>query len=465
MTFQYNFGHKYRGRALIIGNEFIWKKKEEDGKIQYVIERKGCAKDLEMMEELFIRLDFKVTIRKNLKADDMKTELQKAASSAENEDSDCFVLVISTHGAEIKVEKEKAGSKKGTGKIPAAKVWKHAVQGEDKEEIFVEDIVDMFNNDKTRGLAGKPKLFFIQACRSRGSSNSPIRRRYANFDPGYPLSVEKPPPSNPTGQLNKIWKYTDVDVTKEYKELYQQWQDLQSKVCHSHGITCVTTEDPNKLKGKAKINDTDEDGQALKKAFLGCLPQYSSTRMSPLPFDVTPINCPNDFLIMYPVMPEKAAFRYSSGSYFLECLHKSEHVYQLINRANILQYLTSVSQDMAMEDFFPDLTKNSEPELRTLLESHIEHLSKNRAILEKVLKKKITGDETLVATKLKRDINTYTKTEMQAILYEISPFKVTACLVHRLRGSVSFLPKSSKSTSPMKKVVDDYKTNHPQVKC
>ncbi|XP_053386968.1 uncharacterized protein LOC123543142 [Mercenaria mercenaria] len=517
MTFQYNFGHKYRGRALIIGNQFI--EKGANGKD--LIGRRGCKEDWKMMEELFIRLDFKVTILKNLKAVDMISELQKAASSAENKDSDCFVLVISTHGEEIRVDK-------GTGLCPAAEVWKHAVLAEDADlkkgtgKIFVEDIVDMFSDDKAPGLAAKPKLFFIQACRSRGSRNKLISISHPKYDQGHQISVEKEKKSV-TVKLKEIkryvtcklrrkkktqqkhWIYADVDVTNEYKDLDKDWKDpdeLKGKDDKSavetrngnnadsdiggystdeyseddDGTTDDNDEDTSDDEDALKVEQTtntsketsEEDASASAGRGSEPLPQSSAAQMPTTPFDVVPINCPKDFLIMYPVMPGKVAFRAPSGSYLLKYLHKGENMSQLINGNNILQYLTSVSRDMARYEFLPDLIMKSESQeykmkkLRGWMESNIKPLSRNKELLTEVLgeehKKHIQGDESLVAKYLKDNIEKFTKKEMRQILRRILPFKMTACLVHRLRGDVRFIPKPG--TSPMRKVVDVYNIKH-----
>ena len=63
----YKLDHKYRGTALIIGNEF----KGQRG------ERRGCLNDIDMAVQLFKRLDFNVTVFKNLTAAEMKEKLEK----------------------------------------------------------------------------------------------------------------------------------------------------------------------------------------------------------------------------------------------------------------------------------------------------------------------------------------------------------------------------------------------------
>jgi hypothetical protein len=57
----------YRGRALIIGNEF------KDTKL----ERKGCEKDLKMMSDLFTRLDFHCTMYRELTAEKFLEKITK----------------------------------------------------------------------------------------------------------------------------------------------------------------------------------------------------------------------------------------------------------------------------------------------------------------------------------------------------------------------------------------------------
>jgi hypothetical protein len=71
-----------------------------------------------------------------------------------NNDCDCFVLVLSTHGHEAKeIDLKKSNE---------ATVWRHQVLAEDNVPIYVDEIIDIFNDENSVGLKGKPKLFFIQ---------------------------------------------------------------------------------------------------------------------------------------------------------------------------------------------------------------------------------------------------------------------------------------------------------------
>lgn len=73
----------------------------------------------------------------------------------QNSESDCFVCVISTHGEEIR-------ESRNTGLPLEADVWRHAVYGNDKQPLYVDQILNAFTPEKAPELAGKPKLFFLQ---------------------------------------------------------------------------------------------------------------------------------------------------------------------------------------------------------------------------------------------------------------------------------------------------------------
>ena len=82
-----------------------------------------------------------MTEEKDLTAAQMKTTLQHYADEHKNMKVDCFVCCILTHG----------GSQ--------------GLHGCDGEPVKIRDIKSKFTAANCPGLAGKPKLFFIQACR------------------------------------------------------------------------------------------------------------------------------------------------------------------------------------------------------------------------------------------------------------------------------------------------------------
>nr|QLI42792.1 caspase-3-like protein [Onchidium reevesii] len=132
---RYKMDHPKRGIAVIINNkDFL----PQTG----MGSRTGTDVDAESMHDLLNEMSFeKIIPKKNVSVKDMK-ELFWDVSKYDHSRSDCFVCVILTHGEE--------GYVYGTdGKIP------------------IDDLVYPFKGHNCKTLAGKPKLFFIQACRGQ----------------------------------------------------------------------------------------------------------------------------------------------------------------------------------------------------------------------------------------------------------------------------------------------------------
>ena len=67
--------------------------------------------------------------------------MKKFAGLPEHQDSDCCVVCLLSHGEE------------------------GFVFGTDGNKIPMDEIFEMYDNSRCRGLLGKPKVFIIQACR------------------------------------------------------------------------------------------------------------------------------------------------------------------------------------------------------------------------------------------------------------------------------------------------------------
>ena len=59
------------------------------------------------------------------------------------------------------------------------------IYGSDGKALDIKSVTNLFKEDKCPGLAGKPKLFFIQAC--RGSNQL---RNHSNQPAGIPTAME-----------------------------------------------------------------------------------------------------------------------------------------------------------------------------------------------------------------------------------------------------------------------------------
>lgn len=128
----YNMTAIPRGMALIVNN---WSFRG-DAKGQFT--RVGSEIDVDLVKALFDDLGFKVKTRENLTKKDLMDELDNVVCQ-DHSAYDCFVLWLMSHGQ--------------SGKVMCS----------DKDSILFETLWDMFSN--CRELRGKPKLFFIQACR------------------------------------------------------------------------------------------------------------------------------------------------------------------------------------------------------------------------------------------------------------------------------------------------------------
>ena len=129
------------GYALIINNRNFTGRTREG----YILnERRGSQVDMENLENLWKKLGFTLVKYENLKAHQICTAVDKMVKKIEETQiSSCFVCCIMTHGS------------MGT------------IYGSDSNFVNIKDITDSFKEAKCPTLEGKPKLFFIQACRGR----------------------------------------------------------------------------------------------------------------------------------------------------------------------------------------------------------------------------------------------------------------------------------------------------------
>lgn len=143
----YDMTSKYRGHALVINNERFSYKLNQQG----LGNRTGSSVDETNIRRCLHNLDFGVTVYTDLTASSMKSVCSKMAA-ADHSECDCFVFVILSHGEE------------------------GIVYGTDKT-VEIKELTDYFRGDVCPTLIGKPKVFFIQACRGYQT------------DPGVPINV------------------------------------------------------------------------------------------------------------------------------------------------------------------------------------------------------------------------------------------------------------------------------------
>ncbi|NXS40595.1 CASP8 protein, partial [Balaeniceps rex] len=133
----YKMKNNPHGYCVILNN-YIFKNPHET--------RKGTEKDGEAVKRVFKWLQFETVEHMDLEAKQMYAKVEEY-SKKDHSNMDCFVCFIFSHG-----EKDK-------------------IKGIDHEFVNIKDLLSCFSGSNCPSLAGKPKLFFIQAC--QGSVGHP----------------------------------------------------------------------------------------------------------------------------------------------------------------------------------------------------------------------------------------------------------------------------------------------------
>jgi len=136
---EYNMRHPRRGVALIFNHRYF----------NDMDPRSGSDKDCQNLEVELKSLGFEIQVHNDLSYTELSGVLMETAAK-DHSSADCLLVVVMSHGDPGYLYcRDKS--------YPATELWSH------------------FTGDKCHSLIGKPKLFFIQAC--RGSM----------VDPGVPV--------------------------------------------------------------------------------------------------------------------------------------------------------------------------------------------------------------------------------------------------------------------------------------
>lgn len=127
---EYNMRHKNRGIALIFNHEHF--------EVPTLKSRMGTNVDCDKLARVLKQLNFEVIVHQDCKLKDLMRHIEWAASQ-DHCDNDCILVAILSHGE--------------LGYIYARDT-----------QYKLENIWSYFTAQHCPTLAGKPKLFFIQAC-------------------------------------------------------------------------------------------------------------------------------------------------------------------------------------------------------------------------------------------------------------------------------------------------------------
>lgn len=131
----YPLTHNPRGLCVVFNNEIFTGSELK--------RRGGTQKDADALDTVFTRLGFKVVIHNNLTAAAMLNEI-RIISRRNFQSDDALVVCVLSHGE------------------------RGCVFGTDENKVLLKDLTFPFTSGRAPTLAGKPKLFFIQACQGDG---------------------------------------------------------------------------------------------------------------------------------------------------------------------------------------------------------------------------------------------------------------------------------------------------------
>ncbi|XP_052277119.1 uncharacterized protein LOC127876163 [Dreissena polymorpha] len=308
--------------ALIIVNKEFHVQETDD-------KRCGATKDFQKMCWMFAELGFIVIHRFNQTSKGIRTAIKDACSIP----SECFVLVLSTHGEESYLPKDSNTHGGETGL--RAKVYDQMVLGIDGQALSVNNLLKEIDNNALKNM---PKICFIQACRSiEGNQTIAI-------DEGTSVFVQEQFDKTDGGILhfniqNKVIWYDDdvvqaVNAETEGKKVHQTVNDGEET--YAFGNLCVQ-------QSPFDLPDSDNEDGEVTPDVRGAADSKTMPKEATL---VAPVDCPTNFLVMYPVQPHKYALRKAdTGSLMLYYMFKLRNM--LKNDGRILSYLTTVLRAMA----------------------------------------------------------------------------------------------------------------------
>lgn len=137
---EYKLNHEKRGYMIQVINDYK--------------SRSGADEDHRKMNEIGEKFGFEcfnLAKTLDLTKEDMQRVLEQAQQT-DHSDCDCFLFMISCHGAQ-------GHSGRKNDEVDYGLLFA------DEEVMYVREIIRMFDDDNCPSLKGKPKLFFIQACR------------------------------------------------------------------------------------------------------------------------------------------------------------------------------------------------------------------------------------------------------------------------------------------------------------
>ncbi|VDI73649.1 caspase 7, partial [Mytilus galloprovincialis] len=282
---EYSYCHQESSVAIFIINSSFHNQSK----------RPFAGEDIKKMRELFELLDFDVVLLENKTSVDLWKSLQDINLKVE-ENCDCLACVISSHGAEISI----------TSSIDTSTQPRHHVLFTADGIIPTDRILQMFDDDHCPKLQGKPRMFFIQACRCILNTENDTE---SEIDEGFAFDLVKEQVGD---------DMIPVKVVKKKRSFFRRRQ-------------------------KETLADTKGRPEEEEINLTNC--------KSIEPVDFCLIPCYEDYLVMFSSSSEKIAWSDSGkGGWLTFCLYEVfKHLLDTEYSVSLLHILTDVCGKMAKE--------------------------------------------------------------------------------------------------------------------
>ncbi|NWR65642.1 CASP8 protein, partial [Bucorvus abyssinicus] len=135
----YKMTSRPRGVCVILNNHNFAKAREAVLEPKHMKDRNGTDVDAAALRSVFSKLHFTIAEHRDLTAEEIRKTLNTYRCE-DHKNRDCFICCILSHG------------KKGI------------IYGVDGQEVPIQELTTSFTAQNCHSLAGKPKVFFVQAC-------------------------------------------------------------------------------------------------------------------------------------------------------------------------------------------------------------------------------------------------------------------------------------------------------------
>ncbi|XP_041445003.1 caspase-3 isoform X2 [Xenopus laevis] len=155
----YNMNYKQKGLCLILCMETFHKDLKEKG-----VGARNSKNDKEELKSIFKEMGFEVRLEENKTAHDIEKLLTDIAKE-DHSGRGCFACVVMSHGDED---------------------FFYASD----QEYKIDALAEPFRGEECKSLFGKPKLFFIQACRGTKADSGVVKDAGCATTTAYKIPTE-----------------------------------------------------------------------------------------------------------------------------------------------------------------------------------------------------------------------------------------------------------------------------------